>query len=55
LPVGIGFNDAKSLFKSLQKERVMSAAQIYSYICERKEQALVPLSNILRAFLSRRV
>ena len=53
LPLDVDFTDAKGLFKLLQKNRVMSAAQIYSYICDRNEEALVPLVNILKTFLSR--
>jgi len=55
LPNGIEFNSAKSLFKALQSARVMSVAQIYSYICHRNEQALAPLVNTLNSFLSRPV
>jgi ABC-type nitrate/sulfonate/bicarbonate transport system ATPase subunit len=55
LPQGVDFTDAKGLFKLLQKNRVMSAAQIYSYICDRNEEALMPLVNTLKTFLSRAV
>jgi len=55
LAKGIHFTDGKGLFKLLQRNRVMSAAQIYSYICDRNEQALMPLVNILKAFLSRTI
>ena len=53
LPKGIGFSNAKSLFKTLQEERVMSAGQIYLYICNRNKQALAPLVSVLNTFLSR--
>jgi ABC-type cobalamin/Fe3+-siderophores transport system ATPase subunit len=52
LPNGVSFKDAKGLFKSLQRERVMSAAQIYSYICDRNEQTLAPLVHAITRFLS---
>jgi ABC-type dipeptide/oligopeptide/nickel transport system ATPase subunit len=55
LAKGIHFTDGKGLFKLLQKDRVMSAAQIYSYICDRNEQALMPLVNIMKEFLSRTI
>lgn len=52
LPKSASFRDAKGLFKSLQRERIMSATQIYSYICDRNEQALAPLVQAITKFLS---
>lgn len=53
LPAGIEFRDGKDLFRLLQRHRVMSESEIYTYICERNEQSLAPLINTLRAFLGR--
>ena len=53
LPVGKRFNGPKDLFRSLQRDQVMSIEMINEYICDRNKEALEPLSSVLKRFLSR--
>lgn len=51
-PGGRTFVRPKELFNALQHARIMSRSQIYSYLCERNDQALAPLAAALNRFLS---
>ena len=52
-PRARAFMNAKELFNALQSAGVMSRAQIYSYVCDRNDQALTQLVATLNGFLSR--
>ena len=45
------YNGAKDLYKSVQRDRLMSSESINEYICEQSCGALVPLGDALRSFL----
>lgn len=52
LAEGKRYSGPKDLFNSLKRDRVMSIEMINEYICDRSEQDLQPLLQVLRQFLS---
>ena len=52
LPAGIGYKNPKSLFKELQRHKIMSRQQVYEYLCDADSAAIQDFSQKIESFLA---